>query len=181
LKSGHRGELWTMEKRMLKANILSIVFTGILMAIMGVLLCFFRGFVARNIRFFLPVPPIGVAAYIFVFNMFKHYEGGLPGSRIDTLLEIALSTLVSAMVQLARRPEWQEKARAAGAKGLRVIANIETGQEMIQRWEMDDVFYGFTDNWIMQEAVLASGCVDLFACDKHPTGHHRNLIFGLRS
>jgi len=70
-----------------------------------------------------------------------------------------------AMVQLARKPEWQEKARAAGAKGLRVIANIETGQEMIQRWEMDDAFYGFTGNWISQEAVLASGSVDLFACD----------------
>jgi len=70
-----------------------------------------------------------------------------------------------AMVQLARKPEWQQKARAVGAKGLRVIANIETGQEMIQRWEMDDVFYGFTGNWITQEAVLASGCVDLFACD----------------
>ena len=70
-----------------------------------------------------------------------------------------------AMVQLAREPEWQEKAKAAGAKGMRIIANIETGQEMIQRWEMDDVFYGFTGNWIMQEAILASGCVDLFAAD----------------
>jgi carbon-monoxide dehydrogenase catalytic subunit len=70
-----------------------------------------------------------------------------------------------AMVQLARKPEWQRKARAAGAKGLRVIANIETGQEMIQRWQMDDALYGFTGNWIMQEAVLGSGCVDLFACD----------------
>jgi carbon-monoxide dehydrogenase catalytic subunit len=70
-----------------------------------------------------------------------------------------------AMVQLARKPEWQNKARAVGAKGLRVIANIETGQEMVQRWEMDDAFYGFTGNWIMQEAVLGSGCVDLFACD----------------
>ncbi|MFB0556250.1 MAG: anaerobic carbon-monoxide dehydrogenase catalytic subunit [Dehalococcoidia bacterium] len=70
-----------------------------------------------------------------------------------------------AMVQLARRPEWQDRAKAAGAKGLRVIANIETGQEMIQRWEMDDAFYGFTGNWIMQEAVLGTGCVDLFACD----------------
>jgi len=70
-----------------------------------------------------------------------------------------------AMVQLARKLEWQEKAKAVGAKGLRVIANIETGQEMIQRWEMDDTFYGFTGNWIMQEAVLASGCVDLFAVD----------------
>jgi len=70
-----------------------------------------------------------------------------------------------AMVQLARQQEWQEKAKAAGASGLRVIANIETGQEMIQRWQMDDVFFGFTGNWIMQEAVLATGCVDLFACD----------------
>ncbi|MBN1215401.1 MAG: anaerobic carbon-monoxide dehydrogenase catalytic subunit [Candidatus Lokiarchaeota archaeon] len=70
-----------------------------------------------------------------------------------------------AMVQLARKPEWQEKAKSVGAKGLRIIANIETGQEMIQRWEMDDVFYGFTGNWIMQEAVLASGCIDVFVCD----------------
>lgn len=70
-----------------------------------------------------------------------------------------------AMVQLARTQAWQDKAKAAGAKGLRIIANIETGQEMIQRWDMDDVFYGFTGNWVMQEAVLASGCVDLFAAD----------------
>jgi 6Fe-6S prismane cluster-containing protein len=66
-----------------------------------------------------------------------------------------------AMVQLARKPEWQEKAKAVGAKGLRLIANIETGQEMIQRWDMDEAFYGFTGNWIMQEVVLASGrCSD---------------------
>jgi carbon-monoxide dehydrogenase catalytic subunit len=70
-----------------------------------------------------------------------------------------------AMVQLARKKEWQERAKEVGAKGLRVIANIETGQEMIQRWEMDDVFYGFTGNWIMQETVLASGCIDVFVCD----------------
>jgi len=70
-----------------------------------------------------------------------------------------------AMIDLARKEEWQKKARAAGAKGLRIIANIETGQEIIQRWTMDDVLFGFTGNWIMQEAVLASGCVDLFVAD----------------
>jgi carbon-monoxide dehydrogenase catalytic subunit len=70
-----------------------------------------------------------------------------------------------ALVEVARKPEWQAKAKTVGAKGIRIIANIETGQEMIQRWEMDDVFYGFTGNWIMQEAILASGCVDLFAAD----------------
>jgi carbon-monoxide dehydrogenase catalytic subunit len=70
-----------------------------------------------------------------------------------------------ALIDLARTEEWQEKARAAGAKGLRVIANIETGQELIQRREMDEVFYGYTGNWIMQEAVLATGAVDVFAAD----------------
>jgi carbon-monoxide dehydrogenase catalytic subunit len=70
-----------------------------------------------------------------------------------------------AMVQRARDTKWQEKAKSVGAKGLRIIANIETGQEMIQRWEMDDVFYGFTGNWIAQEAILASGCIDLFVAD----------------
>jgi len=70
-----------------------------------------------------------------------------------------------ALIQTARKPEWQGKAKQAGAKGLRIIANIETGQEMIQRWEMDEVFYGFTGNWLMQEAVLASGAVDVFVAD----------------
>ena len=69
------------------------------------------------------------------------------------------------LIETARRPDLQEAARAAGAKGIRVIANIETGQEMIQRWEMDDVFAGFTGNWIMQEAVLATGAVDVFVAD----------------
>jgi len=70
-----------------------------------------------------------------------------------------------ALVELARSSEWQQKAKDAGAKGLRVIANIETGQEMIQRWPMDDVFYGYTGNWISQEAVLATGAVDVFVAD----------------
>ncbi|WP_317065566.1 anaerobic carbon-monoxide dehydrogenase catalytic subunit [Methanoculleus caldifontis] len=70
-----------------------------------------------------------------------------------------------ALIDLARTGEWQQKAKDAGAKGLRIIANIETGQELIQRREMDEVFYGYTGNWIMQEAVLATGAVDVFAAD----------------
>ncbi len=70
-----------------------------------------------------------------------------------------------ALIQLAKEDSWQKKAKEVGAKGLRIIACIETGQEIVQRWEMDEVFFGYTGNWIMQEAVLASGCVDLFACD----------------
>jgi carbon-monoxide dehydrogenase catalytic subunit len=91
--------------------------------------------------------------------------GVLDADYVNALVNGHEPFLGFAMVQRARAPHWQERARAAGAKGLRIIANIETGQEMIQRWESDDVFHGFTGNWITQEAVLASGCVDLFAAD----------------
>ncbi|WFN34231.1 anaerobic carbon-monoxide dehydrogenase catalytic subunit [Methanogenium sp. S4BF] len=70
-----------------------------------------------------------------------------------------------ALIEAARNPAWQKKAQDAGAKGIRIIANIETGQEMIQRWKTDEVFWGYTGNWIMQEAVLATGTVDVFVAD----------------
>jgi len=70
-----------------------------------------------------------------------------------------------AMIELARRKEWQERAKIKGALGLRVIGNAESGKEMIQRYEMDEVFAGYVGNCISQEAILGSGCIDLFACD----------------
>lgn len=70
-----------------------------------------------------------------------------------------------ALVQAAEAPEVQERARAAGAKGLRIVGSIETGQEMMQRLEQSEVFVGFTGNWICQEYAIATGAVDVFAMD----------------
>ncbi len=47
-----------------------------------------------------------------------------------------------ATIQKAKMAEVQERAKAVGAKGLRVVGSIETGQELIQRFGMDDVFVG---------------------------------------
>ncbi|MBF0539131.1 MAG: anaerobic carbon-monoxide dehydrogenase catalytic subunit [Nitrospirae bacterium] len=71
----------------------------------------------------------------------------------------------AAIIDIAHRQDIQEMARAAGAKGLRVIGSIETGQELIQRYPTDDVFVGLTGNWLNTEYVLATGAVDLFAVD----------------
>jgi carbon-monoxide dehydrogenase catalytic subunit len=71
----------------------------------------------------------------------------------------------AALIEAARRPEVQERARAAGAKGLRIVGSIETGQELLQRYPCDDVFVGLTGNWISQEYALATGGVDLFVMD----------------
>jgi len=69
-----------------------------------------------------------------------------------------------ALIKLAEKGEIQERARAAGAKGLRIIGFIETGQEIIQRVD-SPVFAGIVGNWIVQEYALATGCVDVFAAD----------------
>jgi len=75
----------------------------------------------------------------------------------------------AALIKAAHSDEAQSRARAAGAAGLRIIGSIETGQELIQRFRQDEVFAGFTGNWIMQEPMLATGAVDVFATDMNCT------------
>ncbi len=71
----------------------------------------------------------------------------------------------AALIGTASRTEVQEKAKALGAKGLRIIGSIETGQELHARFPISDVFRGVTGNFLNQEFVLATGAVDLFAMD----------------
>ncbi len=70
-----------------------------------------------------------------------------------------------ALVTAAASEDVQAHAREAGAKGVRIVGSIETGQEMMQRLETDDVFVGLTGNWICQEYAIATGAVDVFAMD----------------
>jgi len=83
-----------MENEILKINILAIAISGLLMLAAGVVLYYFKGYVAGGMRFFLPIPPIGVAAYIFVFNMFKHYNCCVP-DRSVMISELLMATLAS--------------------------------------------------------------------------------------
>ena len=70
-----------------------------------------------------------------------------------------------ALVELAKDPEIQKMAREAGAKGVKIVGSIETGQEMMARLECDDVFAGLTSNWISLEYFLSTGAVDVLAMD----------------
>jgi carbon-monoxide dehydrogenase catalytic subunit len=70
-----------------------------------------------------------------------------------------------ALINHCRKPEIQAEAKAVGAKGIRVIGSIETGQEILQRTETNEVFVGMIGNWITIEPLIATGAVDLFAMD----------------
>lgn len=73
----------------------------------------------------------------------------------------------AAMIEKAKTPEIQQRAKAAGARGLRVVGSIETGQELLQRFETDDVFVGLMGNWLAIEPLLATGTVDVIAMEEN--------------
>ncbi len=95
--------------------------------------------------------------------------GVLEGDYVNILPNGHEPFMGAALIQIAHREDVQEKAREAGAEGLRIIGSIETGQELMQRFDTDDVFKGLTGNWINQEYVLATGAVDAFVADMNCT------------
>lgn len=72
-----------------------------------------------------------------------------------------------ATLQKAKTPLVQQKAKDVGAKGLRIVGSIETGQELLQRFPIDDVFIGLTGDWLTIEPMLATGTVDILAMDEN--------------
>ncbi len=72
-----------------------------------------------------------------------------------------------ATLQKAKKDEYQELARKAGAKGIHIVGSIETGQELLQRFETDDVFVGLMGNWLSIEPFLATGTVDALVMEEN--------------
>lgn len=72
-----------------------------------------------------------------------------------------------ATLQKAKLQEVQDRAIKAGAKGLRIVGSIETGQELLQRFQIDDVFVGLMGNWLAIEPMLATGTVDVLAMEEN--------------
>jgi len=70
-----------------------------------------------------------------------------------------------ALIKAAREAKNQDAAKKAGAQGLHIIGSIETGQELVQRFPIDDVFVGMIGNWLSVEPALATGGIDVFAMD----------------
>lgn len=72
-----------------------------------------------------------------------------------------------ASLQKAKEKEYQELAKQAGAKGIHIVGSIETGQELLQRFEVDDVFVGLMGNWLSIEPFLATGTVDALVMEEN--------------
>jgi carbon-monoxide dehydrogenase catalytic subunit len=77
-----------------------------------------------------------------------------------------------ATLQKAKQEKYQEMARRAGAKGIHIVGSIETGQEMLQRFPVDDVFVGLMGNWLAIEPFLATGTVDALVMEENCSPPH---------
>jgi hypothetical protein len=84
-----------MENEVIKTNLLAIAVSGFLTMLAGITLYLLRGSISGNIRYLLQIPPLGVAAYIFSFNLFRYYNGSLPERFTEIIREIVYSTLIS--------------------------------------------------------------------------------------
>ncbi len=87
-----------MELNLLKTNLLVIVGSGLVMSLFGIVLILVREQIAGYARYLLTIPPIGVASYVFVFNLLKKHNGGIPASVPIFLSEVAMATLIAAAV-----------------------------------------------------------------------------------
>lgn len=87
-----------METALLKTNILSIISSGLVMALLGFVLYLFRDAAAPYMRFLLTIPPVGVAAYIYIFNLYRKFNGVLPQDRFQVLLDLLVATVTAAGV-----------------------------------------------------------------------------------
>ena len=86
-----------MESNLVKTLILTITVMGIAIVIAGILLVCFKDLVTQHLRYLLPIPPIGVASYIFVCNVFGKYNGSLPKSLAVIFSEIFWATVISSL------------------------------------------------------------------------------------
>jgi carbon-monoxide dehydrogenase catalytic subunit len=74
----------------------------------------------------------------------------------------------SIIMQMASNNEFQQKASAAGAAGIKLYGSLCEGQQLMNvsnREEYAAVFGGQLGNWIQEELFIATGLVDLFMMD----------------
>lgn len=75
------------------------------------------------------------------------------------------------VVELASMPEWQEKARQAGASGMQVLGHVCEGQQLLNYKDIGEMsaYGGQEGEWLSEEYLFATGVVDLFMFDYNCT------------
>ena len=82
-----------MEIQVVRNNLIVIASMGFAMFIVGLILYTNTSRVAPSMRYLLPLPPISVAAYIYVLNIVGAREGSTLNIGKDLLMETFIGTV----------------------------------------------------------------------------------------
>ncbi len=87
-----------MQKDPIRIVLLSIAASGVMLAVAGVAFYLSRDFILRRdlARFLSPLPPLLVAAYVFVVSFFDHFGNDPAAAGRHAVVETLAATALSA-------------------------------------------------------------------------------------
>lgn len=105
-----------------------------------------------------------------IINM-KQNMGLLKKEMVNIITNGHMPLMAHVVLELASTPEWQEKAKQAGAEGIQVMGHVCEGQQLLNYSGTHEMkaFGGQEGEWLSEEYLFATGAVDLFMFDYNCT------------
>lgn len=104
-------------------------------------------------------------------NKTRQNMGLLDPKKVNIVTNGHMPLLAHVALELASQPEWQEKAKQAGADGLQILGHVCEGQQLMNYsgTQSQSAYGGQEGEWLSEEYLLATGCVDAFIFDYNCT------------
>lgn len=101
----------------------------------------------------------------------KQNMGLLDQDKVNIITNGHMPLLAHVVIDLASTDKWQNKAKEAGATGLQIMGHVCEGQQLINYsgTQKMSALAGQEGEWLSEEYLLATGCVDLFMFDYNCT------------
>lgn len=101
----------------------------------------------------------------------KQNMGLLCKDKINIITNGHMPLTAHVVIELASTPEWQDKAKKAGAAGIQVLGHVCEGQQLLnyEGTQAMSAYSGQEGEWLSEEYLLATGAVDLFMFDYNCT------------
>lgn len=101
----------------------------------------------------------------------KQNMGLLKENMVNIVSNGHMPLLSHVAIDMASSPEWQQKAKAAGADGIQILGHVCEGQQLMNYGGMHNQqgYGGQEGEWLSQEYLLSTGVVDLFMFDYNCT------------
>ena len=97
--------------------------------------------------------------------------GLLDPAKINIVTNGHMPLVAHVVIDLASSREWQARARAVGASGIQILGHVCEGQQLVnyKGTQAMPAYGGQEGEWLSEEYLLATGCVDMFMFDYNCT------------